>query len=283
MLRSMLTFGLLLTSLLSLAGCGSPERGSGDDDDGGGSKLSTLKFTGDLAGDEARFSPDGEKLAFIQIAIMGDAYDLGVMSPSGQDRTILAPAGSYLAAPAWSPDGTKIYFTSDNGISVVAADGGTALMAVDAFAAMDPDISPDGMAIVYGINGGSLKLASLVDPEAAQTDLMEFGTSPRFSPDGKSIAFESGDKIKIMTLGAGMATEVLDAGTYLASVDWFPDGKRIAITSDKGVEIVTLGESPDRKLVRDEFAAKNVDVSPDGESLTYGINGSNDIYVIKGL
>jgi Tol biopolymer transport system component len=277
-------FSLLLLPLLGLAGCGSSDPPSDDDDNGGGSDNSPLEiaFAGGAAGEEARFSPSGDTIAFIQSSIMGDESDLSVMDAAGNNRKILAPAGTYLAAPAWTPDGSQIYFSADGGISLVSAEGGAASMVVMDFAAMDPDVSPDGKSIVYSINGGSMKLVDLANP-ATPKDLGQSGTSPRFSPDGQSIAFESGEKINQMTLSTGEVTEILDAGTYLASVDWFPDGQRLAITSDKGIEIVTLGASPSRTLVRDEFAAKNVDLSADGKAILYGINGSTNIFLLEGF
>jgi Tol biopolymer transport system component len=280
--RTIPLLSLLLPTLLGLAGCGSsdPPRnggGSGSDDE-----PVEISFGGGVAADEPRFSPTGPTVAFIQSSIMGDSSDLSVMDVAGNGRVALAPAGTYLASPAWTPDGKQIYFASEGGISLVPAEGGAASVAVMDFATMDPDVSPDGKSLVYAINGGTIKLVDLADP-ASPKDLGQSGTSPRFSPDGQSIAFESGGKINVMTVSTGAVAEVVDAGTYLASVDWFPDGQRLAITSEKGVEIVTLGESPARTLVRDEFAAKNLDLSADGKAIVYAINGSTNIFLLEGF
>jgi Tol biopolymer transport system component len=280
--RSFPLFSLLLLPLLSLAGCGStdpPKNGGGSDSDEGPVEIS---FGGGIAADEPRFSPAGGTIAFIQSSLMGDDADLSVMDAEGNGRKALAPAGTYLASPAWTPDGKQIYFASEDGISLVSAEGGPPSVAVMDFATMDPDVSPDGKSLVYSINGGTIKLVDLANPTSPK-DLGQSGTSCRFSPDGQSIAFESGEKINIMEVSSGAVTEVLDAGTYLASVDWFPDGQRLAITSEKGVEIVTLGESPARTLVREEFAAKNLDLSADGKAILYAINGSTNIFLLEGF
>ena len=271
----LLTVGLLFTSLLGLAGCG-----SSDTPGGTGDGPTEITFTGNSAG-EARFSPDGATLAYVE-STTNDASNLAVMTATGEQRKTLAPAGGYLAGPAWAPDGKQIYFGSNEGISLVAASGGTPSVAVMAFATLDPDVSPDGKSLVYGVNGGNLQLVDLADPTKPK-DLGVKGTSPRFSPDGKSIAFESNEKIQRMDIATSAVTDVVDGGTYLASVDWFPDGKRLAITSDSGVEIVTLGSPPTRKLVQDDFAAKDVDVSPDGKKIVYGINGSQSLFVLTGF
>jgi Tol biopolymer transport system component len=267
---------LLLSSFLGLAGCGSSETTGGIPSD----EPTELVF--DNKADEPRFSPDSASIAFVQSKGATDGADLSVMDVAGNQRKALSPASDFMAAPAWAPDGKQIYFVSDDGVSVVPLAGGTATVAAKAFAVLDPDVSPDGKSLVYAVNGSSLQLVDLANP-ATPKDLGTNGTSPRFSPDGKSIAFESGDKIKLMDVASLMVTEIVDAGTYLASVDWFSDGKRLAITSDKGIEIVTLGATPSRALVRDEFAAMNLDVSPDGKMIAYTVNGQKNIFVLSGF
>jgi Tol biopolymer transport system component len=278
MRTSMFTLGLLFTSLLGLAGCSSSDSPGGSAD-----APVEIEFT-DTSAQEARFSPDGKSFAYVTLENgSSDKSSLAVMTTTGEQRTTLAPAGGYLAGPAWAPDGKQIYFGSDVGISQVAASGGTPTLAVDDFATLDPDVSPDGKSLVYAINGGNLQLVDLATPTMAKS-LGVAGTSPRFSPDGKTIAFESGEKIQLMDLETLMVKDVsIDAGTYLASVDWFPDGKQLAITSDDGIEIVTLDSPPTRKVVREEFAAKDIDVSPDGKSIAYGVNGSKNIFVLSGF
>lgn len=279
MSRFATSLGLLLSSLLTLAGCGSSESTGEEVPD----EPIEITFDEGMAGDEPRFSPDGATIAFIQLELMGDGADLSVMDPEGGGQKALAPADTYLAAPAWAPDGKQIYFGSNDGISLVAAGGGEATVVVSDFATMDPDVSPDGKSVVYGRNGGTLQLVDLADPTTPK-DLGTGGNSPRFSPDGKQIAFQDGEKIKLLTIATGDITEVLDAKTYLAAVDWFPDGERLAIISEDGLEIVTLGSgTPERTLVRDEFAAKNLDLSPDGKAMAYAVNGSKSIYVLRGF
>jgi Tol biopolymer transport system component len=280
MLSAKTTSSLLFASFLavSLAGCGSDTTGGG----GTGSGKEPTEITFDKNADEPRFSPDGKTIAFVQTGADDSSSELGVMDTAGMGRKTLAPAGGYLAGPAWSPDGKQIFFGSNEGISVVPAAGGTATVVVMGFATLDPDVSPDGKSLVYAVNGGGLKIVDLATPTMPK-ELGSNGTSPRFSPDGKTIAFEDNEKIKIIDIASSQVTEVVDGGTYLASVDWFPDGKRLGITSDKGIEIVTLGTTPERAVVHDEFAAKNVDVSADGKSIAYTVNGVKSIFVISGL
>lgn len=267
---------LLFSSLLALTGCGS------SDTPGGPTGKEPTEITFDKGADEPRFSPDGAMIAFVQENGTSGDTDLAVMDPAGDQRKVLAPAGDYLSGPAWSPDGKQIYFASSDGISMIPAAGGTATVVVMDFATLDPDVSADGKSLVYAVNGGDLRLVDLANPTMPK-DLGTPGTSPRFSPDGKTVAFEDNEKIKMLDLATSQVTEIVDGGTYLASVDWFSDGKRLGITSDKGIEIVTLGTTAERALVRDEFAAKNLDVSTDGKSMVYAVNGSKNLFVLTGF
>ncbi|MEO5729384.1 MAG: hypothetical protein ABI134_25555, partial [Byssovorax sp.] len=177
------------------------------------------------------------------------------------------------------------YFASDDGIRVVPASGGPSTLVVTETATVDPDVSPDGKSIVYAISEGdmkegALKLVELANPTAPK-ELGATGWYPRFSPDGKRLAFASDNKIKMMDMATGKVTDVYDAGTFLASVDWFPDGKRLAITTDAGVGIVTLEPTPKHVLIREDFAAKTVDISANGLFIVYGINGLKNFFVLS--
>jgi Tol biopolymer transport system component len=152
-------------------------------------------------------------------------------------------------------------------------------VALAGFATMSPDVSADGLTIVYGINGGSMEIGTFSG--SSVEDLQTGGDSPRFSPDGTKLAYEAGDAIHVMLLADLSTTEVIDAGTYLGSVDWFSDGNRLAVTTDAGIEIVDVSVSPaTRTLIRDDFAATDVDISADDSRIAYVVNGTSDVYVL---
>lgn len=276
MRATLISLGLIVSSLLGLAGCGS----SGTGDPSGSEPVEITFESG--AGDAPRFSPDGSQIAFIKSDLKG-GNDLTVMTKSGDQPTTIAPSQGYPSGAAWSPDGKQIYFSSSGGISVVAASGGMPTLVADDFAASVPDVSPDGKTLVYTSNGSTSTLVDLANPTMPKT-LDIVATTLRFSPDGKTLAFvDSEDKVKLMDVASSQVTDVVDAGTYLASLAWFSDGKRLAITSKEGIEIVTLGTTPSRSLVRDEFAATSLDLSPDGKTIAYIVNGSTSIYLLSGF
>ena len=276
MILSLRHLGLcLMILLLSVPACGT----GGDDGGGGGggTPLRSIPAEGSFVV-SPRFSPDGQTLAFARA--VSDVHEIALVEVDGTGLRHLAPAGTYLAATAWRGDGSSVVFSSDAGIDEALLADGTVTNLIDDFATLDPDLSPDGAFLVYGTNGSSMQLVELAT--GTPRTLPSGGDSPRFSPDGLRIAFESGDQIKVLTLADDSIETVVEANTYLASVDWFADGQRLAITSDQGVEIVDLSTTPPvRTVVDDAFAAHYVDISPDQQTIAYVVNGSTSIFLLS--
>ncbi|MCI0464729.1 MAG: S9 family peptidase [Gemmataceae bacterium] len=110
----------------------------------------------------------------------------------------------------------------------------------------DPQISPDGRWVVYA-------LTTIVDPARnksksnvwlASTDgkvrrhlttTEKRDSSPRWSPDGKRILFQSnrsgGTQLWVIDLGGGEARQLTSISTEASNGTWSPDGKQIAFVS----------------------------------------------------
>lgn len=68
-------------------------------------------------------------------------------------REITTEDLGYLTSLAWFPDGQRLALTTQNGIEIIDVISGARTLAIDDFATKDIDVSADGKAIVYGING----------------------------------------------------------------------------------------------------------------------------------
>jgi Tol biopolymer transport system component len=212
-----------------------------------------------------RWSPDAKTIAFASMIGEGRQGRAAVWTvPSnGGDEKFLVLGDS----PAWSPDGKKIAFVPFTGyppaqtiISIIPAEGGEAkeLVRYDGSTTKVFDWSPDGRYIAFSyvrrenakdpipgsrpdiediyivsVNGGEPKRLTQMDKKGFRF------TCPRFSPDGKKIAFRSLDyegfekgrlsePISIYTIDIGGGEPKLVTNEF--SDWWFcwsPDGRSI--------------------------------------------------------
>jgi dipeptidyl aminopeptidase/acylaminoacyl peptidase len=114
----------------------------------------------------------------------------------------------------------------------------------------DPQLSPDGRYVAYVVTDVSLEKNSRVnhlwlvpvaggEPTALVHD-DKSDTSPRWSPDGKRLAFlstrDEGSQVWVVDVlqgrAAGKPRRITDVATEVSSFAWSPDGKWLAFASD---------------------------------------------------
>ncbi|WP_137786220.1 S9 family peptidase [Sphingomonas sp. 3P27F8] len=121
--------------------------------------------------------------------------------------------------------------------------------------AADPQISPDGRAIVYVRRSADImtdRMQSslwLIDVASGrQTPFAASGSSPRWSPDGTRIAYVAADganpQLFVRWVGNGAATRVTTLPDDPNALAWSPDGRRLAYIATVAGEPTTLGKSP---------------------------------------
>jgi len=268
--------------------------------DSSGRKALTKVPQGGLAKDPA-WSPDGKQIAFSYTpplpAIRGPGgllplpvTDVNVMDAGGGNQKTLiaheAPGVGY-ESPIWAPDGKSLYVTytallvesnivRDQVVEVARVTPGAGPRQTLIPNGIFPAISADGMllaCIVTTREGQSIIIASVdgKNPRALLTaGQMEGLASPRFSPDGKQLAFSAiapSAPVPIPTtparrgqgpLGRLFAPRVASAhglpmDVYVVAIDggtpkrlttlgednpsiaWSPDGKRLAILAGGGI------------------------------------------------
>lgn len=101
------------------------------------------------------------------------------------------------------------------------------------------DVSPDGQTIVFELLGDLYTLPITGGTATPLTQGMQFDSQPRFSPDGKKVAFISdysgSENVWIMTLDKSDTTQVTkDKSSLFHSPEWTPDGNYIVVSRVEG-------------------------------------------------
>ena len=162
--------------------------------------------------------------------------------------------------PVWSPDGTRIAFSSDRTSVPTNADGNIEVFVMDA----------DG--------------TNVVQQTFTTTGLGEFINSyePTWNPNGSEIAFEgwrstgSPEIIKIAVDGTGVETLLTNPGDFGSKFqpDWSPDGTKILFTWSLGqqdVHVINVDGSGETNLTPDTIGSDQRDGvwSPDGAQFAF--------------
>ena len=131
-------------------------------------------------------------------------------------------------------------------VSAVAAQPARRAMTVDDLLQVrrvgDPQLSPDGKWIAYSIavpdkaanrNRTQIYLVAIEGGEPkALTGGESSATSPRWSPDGRRIAFVTGGQLWTMDATGGDRKQVTSISTGAGDPVWSPDGRWLAFVSD---------------------------------------------------
>ena len=182
----------------------------GQDGNGDNVKRLTKKTASD---EEPAFSPSGRRIAFVSDRVdPGGNRDIYVMKarPEGKKNRPknLTKNAADDAQPSFSPDGTKIAFTSQradsNGDIYVMRSDGTGVTRLTSNTAFDsdPNFSPDGTKIVFRSTRTGNSEVFVMDTVDSDTDgegdnITNISNStandafPAFSPDGTKIVFRS--------------------------------------------------------------------------------------------
>jgi Tol biopolymer transport system component len=166
--------------------------------------------------------------------------------------------GAYTDYPAVSPDGTLLAYVSDHGsakgnlslwVQQVAGDEPIRLSRDDADAS-EPEFSPDGTRIAFRWehNPAGIYLVPTLGSSEPKL-LVQGGRFPKFSPDGKLLAYWTGPNISGDPVAAGLGAvwvvpasggelrRILSDFSWAGYPLWLPDGKRLLVEGVRKVDV----------------------------------------------
>jgi len=209
------------------------------------------------------------------------------------DEKIQITSGANQNAPAWSPDGSRIVYASDQAIWIINADGSGPKEIYDSVVwDGEPCFNVDGTGIYFASESSYPQFLSIHIMGSDGKDRVQLTENadqraPAVSLDGRSVAYlskKSGNyDIWIMDPDGSNSVRLTDAPSNEGAPSWSPDGTTIVYSSDGNIRTINRDGIHQKQLTDDEFDNIDPVFSPDGTKIAFvsDRSGNYDIWLMN--
>ena len=222
-------------------------------------------------------SPDGGRIAYV-VRTLDTEQDRNVdrlwlaATDGGTPRPL--SAGPDDAAPAWSPDGTRLVFLRGGQITVLDAGGGEPEQVTDLpLGAGAPRWSPDGRRLAF---------TAPVDPAGgARGPMVSDGLD--YQADGQGMFGQVRTQVHVLDPASGELRQLTDGRHGAGAPAWSPDGTTLAFTRKEGADSDLRHRTPVHLLAVDDPHARPRAVAfSDGVASTVGWSEDGSALLVVG-
>ena len=233
--------------------------------------------------------------------------EIYVMNTDGSEQTRLTNSEFRDISPSWSPDGTRIVYSSGKDVHeiyTINADGSDLVQLTDGLAWNDtPSWSPDGLRIVFESTDtdytSGIYVMKTDSSGITQLPHTDASSHPSWSPDGHQIVFiqpsdpvwfDDFNNIYVMNTDSSGRMQITDGGPGpYSQPSWSPQGKQIAFTfynyedGDDEIFVMNADGSNLTQLTYNSASDQNPSWSPDSRRIVFESDrdGDYEIFVMN--
>lgn len=247
---------------------------------------------------DPRLSPDGRSLAVSSDDARNGKFAIRIYDlVHGISRRLSETALNIV--PAWTPDGQRITYGSVNALKTVPADGsGSADITIDGGHFVGPIDWSRNRDLVFARFVAGIPSLKVYSTRNRRAELFAVGAEPRFSPDGRWIAYvgpltvPDADAIFVAPFPGPGARIRVSSGSG-AQPNWARDGRHLFyIAPDRKLMIVEFDSATARasaarvlfqtRILAPNFSGTQYDVAPDGHFLinSFPANASSPLTLV---